>query len=157
MQATTIAVPVLNGLLYALGASWVYAPTATLYALTYILALNLPVRNQPLTQDKATLDSLLIGIRFIRSRLGIFGVISPGLFVVLLGDATALLPVFTEDILLTRPWGLGLLRSAPTVGVLMTSFWLAHSSIKCNIGRIMFFPMGIFNLATIAFGPLKSF
>lgn len=113
MQAATIAAPALGGLLYAFGASWVYVPTATLYVLACVLTLSLPVRNQPLTQGKATLDSLLAGIRFIRSRPDIFGAISLDLFAVLLGGATALLPVFAKDILLTGPWGLGLLRSAP--------------------------------------------
>ncbi|MDF5995060.1 MFS transporter [Pseudomonas aeruginosa] len=108
MQAATIAAPALGGLLYAFGASWVYVPTATLYVLACVLTLSLPVRNQPLTQGKATLDSLLAGIRFIRSRPDIFGAISLDLFAVLLGGATALLPVFAKDILLTGPWGLGL-------------------------------------------------
>ena len=76
MQAATIAAPALGGLLYAFGASWVYVPTATLYVLACVLTLSLPVRNQPLTQGKATLDSLLAGIRFIRSRPDIFGAIS---------------------------------------------------------------------------------
>lgn len=116
MQAATIAAPALGGLLYAFGASWVYVPTATLYVLACVLTLSLPVRNQPLTQGKATLDSLLAGIRFIRSRPDIFGAISLDLFAVLLGGATALL---------TGPWGLGLLRSAPAVGALAMSFWLS--------------------------------
>ncbi|MCR1758877.1 MFS transporter, partial [Pseudomonas aeruginosa] len=145
------------GLLYAFGASWVYVPTATLYVLACVLTLSLPVRNQPLTQGKATLDSLLAGIRFIRSRPDIFGAISLDLFAVLLGGATALLPVFAKDILLTGPWGLGLLRSAPAVGALAMSFWLAHFSIERNVGRIMFLSVGIFGLATIAFGLSKSF
>ncbi len=157
MQAATIAAPALGGLLYAFGASWVYVPTATLYVLACVLTLSLPVRNQPLTQGKATLDSLLAGIRFIRSRPDIFGAISLDLFAVLLGGATALLPVFAKDILLTGPWGLGLLRSAPAVGALAMSFWLAHFSIERNVGRIMFLSVGIFGLATIAFGLSKSF
>ncbi|MCB2490419.1 hypothetical protein KQ699_15030, partial [Listeria monocytogenes] len=76
----------------------------------------------------ATLDSLLAGSRFIRSRPDIFGAISLDLFAVLLGGATALLPVRAKDILLTGPWGLGRLRSAPAVGALARSFWLAHFS-----------------------------
>lgn len=75
----------------------------------------------------------------------------------LLGGATALLPVFAKDILLTGPWGLGLLRSAPAVGALAMSFWLAHFNIERNVGRIMFLSVGIFGLATIAFGLSKSF
>ena len=65
--------------------------------------------------------------------------------------------MFAKDILLTGPWGLGLLRSAPAVGALAMSFWLAHFSIERNVGRIMFLSVGIFGLATIAFGLSKSF
>ncbi|MFZ5959768.1 MFS transporter [Pseudomonas sp. QL9] len=157
MQAATIAAPALGGLLYAFGAFWVYVPTAVLYAIACSLVLTLPSRQQPLTQGKATLESLLAGIRFIRSRPDIFGAISLDLFAVLLGGATALLPVFAKDILLTGPWGLGLLRSAPAVGALLMSFWLARFPIERNVGRIMFLSVGIFGVTTIAFGLSTSF
>ncbi|SDI05721.1 MFS transporter [Pseudomonas panipatensis] len=157
MQAATIAAPALGGLLYAFGAFWVYAPTALLYLMACTLVLSLPSRQQPATQGKATLESLLAGIRFIRSRPDIFGAISLDLFAVLLGGATALLPVFAKDILLTGPWGLGLLRSAPALGALLMSFWLAHVPIERNVGRIMFLAVGIFGVATIAFGLSTSF
>ncbi|MBO3275144.1 MFS transporter [Pseudomonas schmalbachii] len=156
-QAATIAAPALGGLLYAFGAFWVYAPTAVLYFIACVLMQTLPKRQQPSTQGKASLDSLLAGIRYIRSRPDIFGAISLDLFAVLLGGATALLPVFARDILLTGPWGLGLLRSAPAVGALLMSFWLARYPIERNVGRIMFLSVGIFGLATIAFGLSTSF
>ncbi|SDO04878.1 MFS transporter [Pseudomonas jinjuensis] len=156
-QAATIAAPALGGLLYAFGAFWVYAPTAVLYFIACTLMQTLPRRQQPGNQGKASLDSLLAGIRFIRSRPDIFGAISLDLFAVLLGGATALLPVFARDILLTGPWGLGLLRSAPAVGALLMSFWLARYPIERNVGRIMFLAVGIFGLATIAFGLSSSF
>ncbi len=75
----------------------------------------------------------------------------------LLGGATALLPVFAKDILLTGPWGLGLLRSAPAVGALLMSFWLARFPIERNVGRIMFAAVGVFGVTTIAFGLSTSF
>ncbi|MCY1495010.1 Enterobactin exporter EntS [compost metagenome] len=156
-QAATIAAPALGGLLYAFGAFWVYAPTAVLYFIACTLMQTLPRRQQPGNQGKASLDSLLAGIRFIRSRPDIFGAISLDLFAVLLGGATALLPVFARDILLTGPWGLGLLRSAPAVGALLMSFWLARFPIERNVGRIMFTSVGVFGVATIAFGLSTSF
>lgn len=157
MQAATIAAPALGGLLYALGAFWVYTPTAVLYFIACTLVMTLPSRQAPAVQGKATLESLLAGIRFIRSRPDIFGAISLDLFAVLLGGATALLPVFAKDILLTGPWGLGLLRSAPAVGALLMSFWLARFPIERNVGRIMFLSVGIFGVTTIAFGLSTSF
>lgn len=104
-QSATIIAPALGGLLYAFGSVWVYGPTVLLYAIACTLMLNLPARQTPLNKGKATLDSLLAGVRFIRSRPDILGAISLDLFAVLLGGATALLPVFAKDILLTGPWG----------------------------------------------------
>ncbi|MDB6047379.1 MAG: transporter [Pseudomonas sp.] len=156
-QSATIVAPALGGFLYAFGSAWVYGPTVVLYIIACALMLNLPKRQTPLNTGKATLDSLLAGIRFIRSRPDILGAISLDLFAVLLGGATALLPVFAKDILLTGPWGLGLLRSAPAVGALLMSFWLARFSVDRNVGRVMFTAVGVFGVATIAFGLSTSF
>ncbi|MDQ0977402.1 MFS family permease [Pseudomonas synxantha] len=106
-QLATIVAPALGGLLYAFGSVWVYGPTVALYLIACVLTLNLPARQTPLNKGKATLDSLLAGIRFIRSRPDILGAISLDLFAVLLGGATALLPVFAKDILLTGRLGPG--------------------------------------------------
>lgn len=157
MQAATIVAPALGGLLYALGSLWVYGPVAVLYAIACVLVLGLASSQQVLNKERASLESLLAGIRFIRSRPDILGAISLDLFAVLLGGATALLPVFAKDILLTGPWGLGLLRSAPAVGALAMSFWLARFPIERNVGRIMFTSVGVFGVATIAFGLSTSF
>ncbi|MCY1401845.1 Enterobactin exporter EntS [compost metagenome] len=157
MQAATIVAPALGGLLYAFGSLWVYGPTAFLYVAACALMLGLSSSQQQANKAPANLENLLAGIRFIRSRPDILGAISLDLFAVLLGGATALLPVFAKDILLTGPWGLGLLRSAPAVGALLMSFWLARYPIERNVGRIMFLAVGIFGLATIAFGLSSSF
>ena len=157
MQSATIVAPALGGFLYAFGSVWVYGPTVVLYVIAVLLMLSLPARQAPANKGKATLDSLLAGIRFIRSRPDILGAISLDLFAVLLGGATALLPVFARDILLTGPWGLGLLRSAPAVGALLMSFWLARFPIERNVGRVMFTGVGVFGVATIAFGLSTSF
>jgi MFS family permease len=156
-QSATIIAPALGGFLYAFGSIWVYGPTVVLYVIACCLMLNLPARQTPLNKGKATLDSLLAGIRFIRSRPDILGAISLDLFAVLLGGATALLPVFAKDILLTGPWGLGLLRSAPAVGALGMSLFLARYAVERNVGRTMFTAVGIFGVATIAFGLSTSF
>jgi len=157
MQAATIVAPAVGGFLYAFGSVWVYGPTVLLYVTACLLTLSLNVRAQAPQQGRASLDSLLAGIRFIRSRPDILGAISLDLFAVLLGGATALLPVFAKDILLTGPWGLGLLRSAPAVGALLMSLWLARFAVERKVGRVMFTAVGIFGVATIAFGLSTSF
>lgn len=156
-QAATIVAPAVGGLLYAFGSIWVYGPTVALYAIACALTLSLAARQQVAQRGRASLESLLAGIRFIRSRPDILGAISLDLFAVLLGGATALLPVFAKDILLTGPWGLGLLRSAPAVGALLMSLWLARFPFERKVGRTMFTAVGVFGVATIAFGLSTSF
>lgn len=156
-QAATIVAPALGGLLYAFGSIWVYGPTVALYVIACLLTLSLDVRQQVAQRGRASLESLLAGIRFIRSRPDIFGAISLDLFAVLLGGATALLPVFAKDILLTGAWGLGLLRSAPAVGALLMSLWLARFPVERKVGLTMFTAVGVFGVATIAFGLSTSF
>ena len=156
-QSATIVAPAFGGLLYAFGSVWVYGPSVALYLVAAVLMSILPARQLPLNKAKATLDSLLAGIRFIRSRPDVLGAISLDLFAVLLGGATALLPVFAKDILLTGPWGLGMLRSAPAVGALLMSLWLARFPVERKVGRVMFTAVGVFGVATIAFGLSTSF
>ena len=156
-QAATIVAPAIGGFLYAFGSTWVYGPTVALYGIACLLTLSLDARQQLAQRGRANLESLLAGIRFIRSRPDIFGAISLDLFAVLLGGATALLPVFAKDILLTGAWGLGLLRSAPAVGALLMSLWLARFPVERKVGLIMFTSVGVFGVATIAFGLSTSF
>ncbi|WP_341796782.1 MULTISPECIES: MFS transporter [unclassified Pseudomonas] len=156
-QSATIVAPAVGGFLYAFGSLWVYGPTVALYAIACVLTLSLQARGQVVQRGRASIESLLAGIRFIRSRPDILGAISLDLFAVLLGGATALLPVFAKDILLTGPLGLGLLRSAPAVGALCMSLWLARFPFERNVGRTMFTAVGVFGVATIAFGLSTSF
>lgn len=156
-QSATIVAPAVGGFLYAFGSTWVYGPTVALYLIACLLTLSLDVRQQLPQRGRANLESLLAGVRFIRSRPDIFGAISLDLFAVLLGGATALLPVFAKDILLTGAWGLGLLRSAPAVGALLMSLWLARFPVERKVGLIMFASVGVFGVATIAFGLSTSF
>ncbi|MGN8251714.1 MFS transporter [Pseudomonas sp. SMV7] len=156
-QSATIVAPAVGGFLYAFGSIWVYGPTVALYAIACLLTLSLEARGQVAQRGRASIESLLAGIRFIRSRPDILGAISLDLFAVLLGGATALLPVFAKDILLTGPLGLGLLRSAPAVGALLMSLWLARFPFERNVGRTMFTAVGVFGVATIAFGLSTSF
>jgi len=71
---------------------------------------------------------------------------------VLLGGATALLPIYARDILMTGPWGLGLLRTAPAVGALTVSLFIGRYPIRRHAGRVMFAAVTMFGAATIVFG-----
>ena len=97
------------------------------------------------------------GLRFVRSKPVVLGAISLDLFAVLLGGATALLPVFASDILRVGPGGLGLLRTAPGVGASLCALVLAFRPIARNVGRWMFGGVAAFGLATIVFGVSTNF
>ncbi|MDK1188295.1 MFS transporter [Cronobacter sakazakii] len=150
-QAAMIMGPALGGLLYVFGAQVVYALTAVLYLISVVMVSCLRYEQAPPARQPASLATLFAGVKFIRERPDVLGVISLDLFAVLLGGATALLPIYAHDILHTGPWGLGLLRAAPAVGALLVGFWLSRRSLEKHVGMIMFLSVAGFGVATLVF------
>ncbi len=150
-QTATILGPALGGVLYAAGPTTVYATASILFLAAHLFIALIQIERVTPNREPVSLESLFAGIAFIRSRPAILGAISLDLFAVLLGGATALLPVYTRDLLGTGPWGLGLLRSAPAIGALSMSVFLAHHPLQRRVGRVMFGAVGIFGVATIVF------
>ena len=155
-QTASIAGPALGGLLYAAGAVAPYSVAAACFILAGVLAGLVQMERTAPAREPVSLRSVFSGVAFIRSRPPIFGSISLDLFAVLLGGATALLPVYARDILHIGPWGLGLLRSAPAAGALSTSVFLAHHPPRHRVGRVMFGAVVVFGVATIVFGVSRS-
>ena len=152
MQAAIIGGPALGGFLYAAGASVVYETCAALFVLGAALVWSVRYEHTPAPREPVTLDTLLAGVRFIRARPVVLGAISLDLFAVLLGGATALLPIFARDILHVGPEGLGLLRGAPAVGALAMSLVLARWNIRRRAGAVLFGAVAVFGITTIVFG-----
>jgi MFS family permease len=157
VQTAVIAGPALGGVLYVAGPSAVYAASVVLFLVTGVFVQLIRFREAPPAPGKVTLDSVFAGIRFIRSRPPVLGAISLDLFAVLLGGATALLPIYAKDILHTGPWGLGLLRSSTAVGALAMALWLMRHPIRHRAGRTMFAAVAVFGVGTIVFGVSRSF
>lgn len=155
-QSATIIGPALGGLLYAAGPATVYATASVLFLSAGLLVGTIPSQSRA-RREPADLASLFAGIDYIRRNPAILGAISLDLFAVLLGGATALLPIYARDILKTGVWGLGLLRSAPAVGALAMSLYLARHPLRRRVGRIMFASVALFGLATIVFALSRSF
>jgi hypothetical protein len=109
-------------------------------------------RFTPEATDASRYERVAEGVRFVRSRPVVLGAISLDLFAVLLGGATALLPIYARDILHVGPMGLGILRSAPALGAFSMAFYLTHWPIKQHVGAKMFAAVAIFGIATIVFG-----
>jgi MFS family permease len=151
-QGAIIVGPALGGFVYVAGAHAVYALSALLFALACGLLARVRYDHVPPPKEPVTLDTLFAGIRFIARRQAVLGAISLDLFAVLLGGATALLPMFAKDVLHAGPWGLGLLRSAPAVGALAMSIFLVHWPVRRHVGRVLLGAVALYGLCMLAFG-----
>jgi MFS family permease len=151
MQAAIICGPALGGVLYTLGPTTVYGCAAALLIASGALTLTVRYRHQPSTLA-ANWATVLAGFSFVWQRKVLLGAISLDLFAVLLGGATALLPIYARDILHTGPAGLGLLRAAPAVGALVTSVALIRWPLRRKVGHKLLLAVAVFGLATVVFG-----
>jgi MFS family permease len=150
-QVAFIIGPASGGLLYGIHATAPFITSAIFFAIACINILLIKVEKRVVVREPVTLTSAFAGVAFIRSRPVIFGAISLDLFAVLLGGATALMPMFAKDILHAGPWGLGFLRAAPAIGALVMAILLARYPLKKNVGRRMMIACAVFGLATIFF------
>jgi MFS family permease len=156
MQAATIGGPALGGVLYTAGATAVYASCTALLLLAGALTLAVRYTHRP-SNISATWGTVLAGLHFVWNRKLVLGAISLDLFAVLLGGATALLPIYARDILHTGPAGLGLLRAAPAVGALAMSLLLMRWPLRRRVGHVLLTAVAVFGLATVVFGLSTSF
>jgi MFS family permease len=155
-QGAIIAGPLLGGVLYLLGPGVVYAVSAVLFLVSAWLVLRLRLVRQVPRREAVSFSSIFGGIAYIKSQPVVLGAISLDLFAVLLGGATALLPIYARDILHTGPWGLGCLRAGPAVGALFSSLYLARFQLQRHVGKTMFSAVAIFGAATIIFAISRS-
>ena len=151
MQGAIIAGPAIGGFVFVAGAAAVHALCAGLFALSAGLLAN--VQRLPTRQRAAplSLQTLLAGVRYVGQRPVILGAISLDLFAVLLGGATALLPIFAKDILMVGPWGLGLLRAAPAIGALGVAVALTRWPVTRRAGPTLLVAVAVYGVATVVF------
>lgn len=156
-QAMTIAGPSVAGLLIAgIGVTGTFALSAVLPLLGAMVVLTLEPRTAMPIRKAISPETILAGVRYVRAHPVVLGCISLDLFAVLLGGATALLPIFARDILHVGAWGFGLLRAAPGVGAVFVAVWLAARPIERHVGPKMLAAVGVFGLATIVFGASRN-
>ena len=153
-QLSTVVAPVIAGFVYAFGGSIAHGVAATVFLAGAATALSIrPLRRQELAAPAASpWQSFVDGLRFVRTRNAILGAISLDMMAVLLGGATALMPIIASEVLHTGAWGLGLLRAAPAVGAVLVSVWLTRRPLTGHVGRWLFGSVIVFGLATILFG-----
>jgi MFS family permease len=150
-QVATIAGPGLGGLAYAIAPDVPYAIMAAFFLFGAILTGAIRLSQSGAVRDAATSADLFAGVRFVWNNAAILGTISLDLFAVLLGGATALLPIYARDILQTGPLGLGILRAAPAIGALLMTAVLARHTINRRVGLRMFQSVIVFGAATVVF------
>jgi MFS family permease len=151
-QLATIAGPAIGGILFAFGSAVAFIAATGLFVGAFGLVIPMRGIRRQGKADRMTWASLIAGIAFMRSRPVVFGAISLDLFAVLLGGATALLPIYAGEILGIGPAGLGLLRSMPALGAVMMAALLAFRPLARRVGRRMFAAVALFGAATIVFG-----
>ncbi len=155
-QVAIIGGPALGGLAYALAPVAPAVLAGSAWLLAALLSGFIALARKPEDEEPPSLDTLFAGFGFIRAHKVVLGLISLDLAAVLLGGATALLPIYARDILQVGPAGLGLLRSAPAVGALVTGLLLARTGIRRRAGPLMFKAVILFGAATALFAVSRS-
>jgi len=157
MKIAVIAAPALGRFVYAAGAAWAYS--LCLVIAVAAIGCAMAIERVPVihAKDPPTLATMFAGFGFMFHQPVVLGAISLDLFAVVLGGATALLPIYAKDILHTGPWGLGLLRSAPAVGALVIGIWLARRPFGHGVGKRLFFSVAIYGLSIVAFAFSRDF
>ncbi|WP_240420916.1 MFS transporter [Paenibacillus periandrae] len=150
-QTAQILGPSLGGLLFSVGPAFVYITAAVALSAAGILTFLIRMEQSIRKLEPLSMSSIFSGMVFIYRRPIILGTISLDLFAVLLGGATALMPIFAQDILHAGPWALGVMRTAPAVGALVMSIVLAYFPLKKAFGSTLFGALFVFGLATMLF------
>jgi MFS family permease len=157
-QVAIVTGPALGGALYLLGPAPAYAACGVLFLLSAIGAAAIRTRTvDRIESGGSRLATLTAGVSYVRAHHLVLGAISLDLFAVLLGGATALLPVSARDILHVGPAGLGIMRSAPAAGAVVMGLMLGRAPLRRNSGPVLFGCVALFGIATIVFGISTNF
>lgn len=151
LQAAILGGPALGGFVFALGADVVYALSLALLLMASLALMRLSLPHRQAAPEPMTVTSVLAGVRFVWHHKLLLGGFSLDLFAVLLGGATALLPIYAKDILEVGPWGLGLLRASPAAGALIMSLVLTRWPLQRHVGRWLMVSVGLFGVSIAVF------
>ena len=151
-QSGSIIGPALGGLLVGISAGVSYSVTTVLYVIAAFCVFLVRGNTQPVVNPGSRWELMREGLSYVGTNTSVFGAISLDLVAVLLGGATALLPVFSRDILHAGPQGFGILRAGPAIGATLVAASLASFPIRRHAGMIMFGGVALFGAATIVFG-----
>jgi MFS family permease len=152
-QVGAVAGPAIGGYLYALAPHAPYAVAGALFAVSIFCMFMIgPKPRTPIEGSRHPWHQMVDGLRYVRRNKLVLGAISLDLFAVLLGGATAMLPVFARDILQVGATGLGHLRAAPALGATLVAIFFSFRPLKHDVGVKMLGAVALFGAATIGFG-----
>jgi MFS family permease len=151
--------PALSGLLYAAaGVTVTYVALALLFVVAIVAVLLISPKPMPvIAQTEGLRESLASGVRFVRRSRILLSGMSLDLFAVLFGGAVAILPIFASDVLNVGPGGLGLMRTAPSVGALVAMALMAFRPPMKHAGATLLVTVAGFGVAIIAFALSRDF
>lgn len=157
-QVGSVAGPAAAGLLFAMKPGAPYWTSAVLLFVTLICLLS--IRKLPLhegNRDEHPARQIIDGFKYVWNERFLLGCVTLDLFAVLMGGATALLPVFARDILHVGAEGLGIMRGAPAVGAALVAIVLSWRPMAYNVGNKMLLGVAVYGVATIGFGLSRHF
>lgn len=157
-QMASVAGPAVGGFLFAETAWLPHAISAGLLLCSATLIMTIrPIRAEQDAEPKHPVRQMIEGAQYTWRQRFLLGCITLDLFAVLLGGATAMLPVFARDILAVGPEGLGIMRGAPAIGAAVVAIWMAWRPLANNVGPKMLWAVIAFGLATIGFALSRDF
>ncbi len=160
-QIASVLGPALGGLVIGtLGVSWAYALNGVSFL--FVIGALLMMRDLPERphneRGELSLHAAAEGLRFVFRTPLIRSTMLLDFFATFFASATALLPIFAQDILRVGAQGYGLLSAAPSVGALLTSAALVPLAHKIERrGAVMLWAVLGYGLATIVFGLSREF
>ena len=156
-QAAILGGPAIGGFLMAAGAVWTYGACVLLFLAGFTLMCTVRYAHAPPAHEQPGWASLLAGARFVWSSKTLLGAMALDLLAILLGGATALLPIFAKDILQVGPVGLGILRAAPAAGALLVSLLLARLALERKVGAKLMVAIAVYGASMLVFGLSTQF
>lgn len=157
-QVGSVAGPAAAGLLFAINPGAPYWTSAALLLVALISLLS--IRRLPLhegNRDEHPARQIVDGFKYVWNERFLLGCVTLDLFAVLMGGATALLPVFARDILHVGSEGLGIMRGAPAIGAALVAIILSWRPMAYNVGNKMLLGVAVYGIATIGFGLSRHF
>ncbi|MEP6936882.1 MAG: MFS transporter [Chthoniobacterales bacterium] len=155
-QVSCVVGPAIGGfLIVRTGFPAIYVIEAICALLFFVLILPIKSGDQGGRVESSPIESLAAGIRFVLSKKVVLATLTLDLFAVLLGGATALLPIFADQILRCGPIGLGWLRASPAIGAFTMAVGIAYLPPMKHAGRMLLWCVAGFGAATIVFGLSK--